>query len=255
MNSFLRAAAIVAATIAGLILSSCEREPGSGPNAEGINGGVKVYNVYGEEQDPSGITVTMEQTGKTTLTDHEGGYVFPYLESGTYSFKFTKDGFPATYVRDVEHKRTKHFSTPAPVARVIEHSTYYVTEASVTVNTETQGGPYFILKGKLNKPVPAGKEIRLKLYLDDEETVSLSNFVHFFPYRVTGQEFELYYPYFASLTSNGEMKRGDRVYMVFFTDAMVEDNCTGEYLKPDCTNSTSINTTNPIVLNEVIPQL
>lgn len=255
MKSIFRPTLIVAATIAGLTLSSCEREPGSGPNAEGINGGVKVYNVHGEEQDLSGITVTLEQTGKTTETDSEGGYVFPYLESGTYSFKFTKEGYPTTYVRDVEHVRTKHFSTPAPIARVIEHSPYYVTEASVTVDHEMQGGPYFVIKGKLNKPVPAGKEIRLKLYLDDEETISLTNFIHFFPYKVTGQEFELYYRYFASLTLNNEMERGDRVYMKMYTDGLEEYRCPGDYMKPDCSASTSINTTSTIVLSEVIPQL
>lgn len=255
MNSFLRAAAIVAATIACISFSSCEREPGSGPNAEGINGGVKVYNTYGEEQDPFGITVTLEQTGKTTKTDSEGGYVFPYLASGTYSFKVSKEGYPTYYVRDVEHVRTKHFSTPAPVANIIEPSSYFVTQASVTIDNQLPGGPYFIIKGILNKPVPAGKEIQLKLYLDNEASVSLTNFILFFPYKVTGQEFELHYRHFASLTLNNQMQRGDRVYMKMFTDAIVEDRCPGDYMHPDCSNSTTINTASTVVLSEVIPQL
>ncbi|MEJ8758288.1 carboxypeptidase-like regulatory domain-containing protein [Pontibacter sp. H259] len=255
MNSFLRSAYLVTATLCCITLSSCEREPESGPNAEGVNGAVKIYNVYGEEQDPSGVTVTLEQTGKSTKTEADGSYVLPYLESGNYTLKFTKAGHPTTYQHDVEHVRTRYTSTPVPLVRMIEPSTFYVTEPAVTRNNDTNNNPYFAISGKLNKPVPAGKKIKVKLYLGKDEAVSVANYVHTFTYEITSQEFTINYPYFASLIINNEMKRGDTVYMVMFTDAVVEDNCDGPWQKPICTNSSTINTTNPVVISGQIPQL
>ncbi|NDK54554.1 carboxypeptidase-like regulatory domain-containing protein [Pontibacter fetidus] len=255
MKSFLKPTALSVLLLAffAFALTGCEREPDSGPHGEGINGNVQIYNAYGEAQDPSGVTVTIEQTGRTTKTDSEGAYVLPYLASGNYSLKFAKEGHPTTFVHNVEHVRTKHTSTPVPIARMIEPSAYFVTQASVAVNKNQQNNPYYSITGKLNKAVPAGKEIQLKLYLGKNAAVSLSDYVHMFSYKVSGQEFQINYPYFASLIINNEMQHGDTVYMVLFTDAIVEDACDGKWQKPDCTNSSTLNSTNPIVFSETIP--
>ncbi|MBC5773749.1 carboxypeptidase regulatory-like domain-containing protein [Pontibacter sp. KCTC 32443] len=254
MKSYLRSFTLLIGALSFFTLTSCEREPETGPNAEGINGAVKIYNVYGEEQDPSGVTVTIEQTGKSTKTDSEGAYVLPYLESGSYTLEFNKEGHPTTSI-DVEHVRTKHTSTAAPIARMIEPSSYHVTQASVVVNKDQYNNSYYIVSGRLNKAVPAGKEIQVKLYLGKDEAVSLTNYVHSFGYKVTGQDFQINYPYFASLLIDNEMKRGDRVYMVLYTDAIVEDACEGTWQKPICANSTTLNSSNPIIFSEVIPAL
>jgi hypothetical protein len=253
MLSLYKPAVLIAALLTCITLISCEREPGSGPNAEGINGNVKIYNQFGEEQDPAAVTVTIEQTGKTTKTDAEGIYWLPYLESGTYTLKFTKTGHPTTFVHNIEHTQTKHTSTSAPVARMIERSSFTASPGAVIVNKADPISPYFQIPVKLNKPLPAGKEIKVKMYLGEDATVSVSNYVHFISFKTSSQEFDIIYPYFASLTINGEMKRGDRVYMVIYTDAVEEDRCDGSGNKTDCSKSSTINTSNANIISEVIP--
>ena len=255
MKSIFTPTAILTALLAfaGLTLTSCEREAGSGPDAEGIHGLVEIYNQYGEEQDPDGVTVTIEQTGKTTKTKSDGSYMLPYLSSGDYTLKFTKEGHPTTYVRDIEHTRTKHTFTLAPTAKMIEPSSYQVTPGTVVVNKEDPISPFYKISATLNKPVPAGKEIKVKMYLGKDAAVSVTNFVHSISFKTSSQEFEIIYPWFASLILNGEMKRGDRVYMTIYTDAVVEAKCKDILTKPDCSNSTTINTSNAVVFSEIIP--
>ncbi|MER2995934.1 carboxypeptidase-like regulatory domain-containing protein [Pontibacter populi] len=255
MLSLFKPAVLYAALLACFALTSCEREPGSGPNAEGLNGLVKIYNQYGEVQDPTAVTVTIEQTGKTTKTNTQGEYWLPYLASGTYTLKFTKNGHPTTYVRDIDHVRTKYTSTSAPVASMIEPSSYTATPGAVIVNIDDPLSAYFQIPVQLNKPLPAGKEITVKMYLGKDAAVSASNYVHFISFKTSSQEFNITYPYFASLVINDEMKRGDTVYMVIYTDAVEEASCEGPWNKPDCSNSTTINTSNAVVFSEIIPRL
>lgn len=86
-------------------------EPLPEETAGPISGSVSLFSSRGLPELNEGMTVSIEGTNLSTVTDRQGNYNFPSVPFGNYELKFEKEGF-GTFFKPVEHdKGFREFGT------------------------------------------------------------------------------------------------------------------------------------------------
>jgi hypothetical protein len=101
-----------------------------GQSTGGLKGKVRSVRGAGIE----GATVTARQKGedvKTVKTDSKGEFVLDGLESGLYNLAFTKDGFSAGVLYNVEVKKNKINTLPDRLILTTDQGTQVIVKGSV----------------------------------------------------------------------------------------------------------------------------
>lgn len=82
----------------------------------------------------AGATVTARQKGqdiKTVMTDEKGEFVMDGLESGTYNFAFSKDGYGSGILYNIEVKKNKITELPNRLILATDQGTQVLVKGSV----------------------------------------------------------------------------------------------------------------------------
>ena len=124
-----------------LLLMGCSKGNSvrpAGPAKQKIIGAVNLYDDLNNSLSPDGMTVSIDGTAFSAITDSSGKYTFSNVPFGTYTLSFSKAGY-GTYRLDTFYHVQNINDTPTIVPRdaLGEISTTTVTNLEVSVTGDT----------------------------------------------------------------------------------------------------------------------
>lgn len=167
---------IFSACIVIAILASCSKGTGyvnkAEVNNQKIDGAVKLYDEFNNEANKSGMTVSLEGTSYSAITDSGGRFELADIPYGTYNVVFTKSNY-GTYIYDTLHHISDGDGKPVVLgtfqlgqkSSTSTTATYFKPEddtVKIYVTTDPPG-TYFIGRG-------------LRLFYGADTTVSSTNY-------------------------------------------------------------------------------
>ncbi|NNV56413.1 hypothetical protein GD597_13160 [Panacibacter sp. KCS-6] len=239
MVSFLQKLVLVLGCIA--LAVACNKSdfvPNGGSN-EKLNGSVKLYDDLGNPIISNGMTVSLQGTSYSTVTDSSGKYSFKNLPFGTYTLVFTKQGF-GTYKLDTFRFADNFSDTPvlAPEKILGAMATTSISNLSITIDTLADT---IKIISTVQPPANADTARGIRLFFGSTQAVSATAYNSFSGlYKAKQATGSARFSY-ADFYSLG-YRTGDSVYVKSYGESLVPndyiDISTGKSVFPNVNNNT-----------------
>ena len=222
------------------ILASCSKGTGyvdkAQINNQKIDGAVKLYDEFNNEQDFGGMLVSIEGTNYSAVTDTSGKFELAGIPYGTYNLVFTKSGFGTFKIDTLNHSNdgdgkpvvlgTFQLGQQASTATtgIFFKSGADTVKMYVTVNPP---GTYFIGRG-------------VRLFYSTDTLVSSSNYMAYSDVLIARDSTDVFKFGYQQFQDMG-FSSGEKVFVRPYGDAFFSndytDITTGKRIFPNLNNS------------------
>ena len=209
-----------------LIFTSCSKDDDPTPEPitkANIIGSVNLYDEGVTQIDNSNMTVQVQGTGLSAITDADGDFTLLDIPFGTYAIIFEKSGFGTFKKFDLEHTNTGSSTIITENPSLGESSTTQVTALTSSVN-----GNDIQISITTNPAGNNGNTRYVRYFLSADPNVSNENYTYYSPGLVSQIN-----PFEITLSQNNlsgaGFSSGQTVYVKVYGDSF----WSNEYDDPD----------------------
>lgn len=161
-----------------VVLFSCKKSSDitPAPTKANIIGSVNLYNEGTTPIDKSGMTVKIENTAFSAITNTDGKFTFTDVPFGTYSFSYEKTGFGTSKKYGIEHSSTGSYTALPFIPSFGQLSSTQVTGLAASTSSGN-----IILSVTTNPAGSNGNRRYVRYFLSTSSTVSHENYSFYSP--------------------------------------------------------------------------
>ena len=207
-----------------MVLFSCKKTSDITPSPTKANiiGSVNLYNERTTPIDKSGMTVKIENTFFSAITNTDGKFTFTDVPFGTYSFSYEKIGFGTSKKYGIEHSNTGSYTALPFIPSFGQLSSTQVTGLAASTNSGN-----IILSVTTNPAGSNGNRRYVRYFLSTSSTVSCENYTYYSPALVAQIN-----PFDITLTPAELINRGFASGQTVYAKAYGESFWSNEYDDP-----------------------
>jgi hypothetical protein len=206
------------------VLVACKKDDSKETPMEVVTGYVHYYDINGRRSaDNSGITVSIEGDTVSTTTNSNGRWTLSKLNTGTYTFAFSKPGYGTMKVYGM--------NLAGGYQSVDTMALYPIPQYTITIPVDSAppaGGIY--VYGIFHGTIPSAPGFHMFFGKDSNVSADQATYSYDYASSMTGSvesiPFEVVFPN-ELFTQNG-FASGDTVYLVAYTDYLIKISYNSE---------------------------